>query len=323
MTVIQLEDTDAGAVESAIRSERRGLGDLIPGMALTLVVVTDEEHQAEALSAANYSAGKHPCRILVMIPRPGRGRARLDAQVSIGEPGDPAENVVLRLSGALASHGASVILPLLLPDTPVVAWWPADSPECPAEDEIGRLAERRITDAAEAARPAEALRQRAVSYHPGDTDLSWTRATGWRSLLASCLDGPFAQITEAAVSSQPSSPTGTALAAWLRARLGVPVTLRKSRGPGITKVSISTEAGEISISRPDGCTATLRRPGQLNRAVPLRIRRLRDVLTEEIHRLGADEVYEEMLRFLDAPPDQVASGEHADEPSAEGSSGGA
>jgi len=36
-----------------------------------------------------------------------------------------ARVVALHLHGELADHASSVVLPFLLPDTPVVAWWPS------------------------------------------------------------------------------------------------------------------------------------------------------------------------------------------------------
>ena len=44
-----------------------------------------------------------------------------------------------------AEHAASVVTPFLLPDTPVVAWWPDAAPAAPAEDPLGRLALRRLS----------------------------------------------------------------------------------------------------------------------------------------------------------------------------------
>ena len=34
------------------------------------------------------------------------------------------ETVILRLYGEIVDHAQSVVLPLLLPDAPVVVWWP-------------------------------------------------------------------------------------------------------------------------------------------------------------------------------------------------------
>ena len=93
---------------------------------------------------------------------------------------------MLRLYGPLVDHGASVVVPLLLADAPVVAWWPGEAPEVPAEDPIGMLAERRITDAASAKRPIAQLAKRARllparRHRPGlDPDHPVARAAGLR-----------------------------------------------------------------------------------------------------------------------------------------------
>ena len=63
------------------------------------------------------------------------------------------EVVVLRLSGPLAGHSSSVVVPFLLPDIPVVAWWPDIAPAVPAQDPLGQLAIRRITDATNGVEP--------------------------------------------------------------------------------------------------------------------------------------------------------------------------
>ena len=72
-------------------------------------------------------------------------------------------------------------MPLLAPDVPVVTWWHGAPPERIAHDPLGVVADRRITDIAQAADPVAALRQRAEDYAPGDTDLAWTRTTPWRA----------------------------------------------------------------------------------------------------------------------------------------------
>ena len=142
---------------------------------------------------------------------------------------------MLRLHGELAKHADSVVLPLLLPDTPVVVWWPSKAPPVPGEDQLGALAQRRITDAAAAPQPMRALHQRAESYRPGDTDLAWTRLTPWRALLAAALDQlPGSEVTAAAVEAERGNPSADVLASWLGGRLDVEVTRRESRGPGIT-----------------------------------------------------------------------------------------
>lgn len=296
--MIRLDDTTGNAVASAIAKERMRQGSSTTGMVLTLLVMASEDTQADAVAAASAAAREHPMRILVFIPRKGRERHRLDAEISVGGDQGPGEIAVLRLRGQLAAHAGSVAIPLLLPDTPVVAWWPGAAPEELADDPIGRHAIRRITDAQSASRPQRFLDLRRMGYQPGDTDLAWTRVTPWRSMLASALDQPTPPVTGGTVTCERGNASGPLLASWLHARLGVPVTLRHSRAPGISSVSLTTTDGDISLSRPDGRKATLTRPGQVSATVALARRTLAELMAEELRRLDPDEVYAEALEAL-------------------------
>jgi glucose-6-phosphate dehydrogenase assembly protein OpcA len=192
-------------------------------------------------------------------------------------------------------HADSVVMPLLVPDTPVVTWWPRGGPAVPSGDPLGLLAQRRVTDAASAREPARALAGLALGYRPGDTDLSWTRASTWRSVLAATLDQPHGEISGGSVAAEPGNPTADLLAAWLGSRLGAPFSRDESGGPGITEVRFVTSEGHITITRPDGRTATLSRPDQPERRVALHRRDTADLLAEELRRLNPDEVYGETL----------------------------
>ena len=63
-----------------------------------------------------------------------------------------------------------------------------------------------------------ALRARAENYLAGDTDLSWTRLTPWRALLAASLDQYPARIKAVLVEAERSNPSADLLAAWLLLR---------------------------------------------------------------------------------------------------------
>lgn len=292
---IRLERTTAGEIVRTINEERHRIGATATGMVLTLIIVTDEENQSDATRAASYSAMEHPCRIITLIPRPGRVEPQLDANIDVGDALGPGETVRLRLRGDLAEHGASVALPLLLPDTPVVVWWPTAAPGVPSEDPIGSMARRRITDAAASRHPMHELLERQHGYVAGDTDLAWTRTTVWRSMLAAALDQPFQQITHVDVSCERSNPSGALLQAWLHNCLRVPVEMHRSQGPGITGVVIHTQGGPIELTRPDGRTGRLSRPGATSHDVPLPRRDLRDLIGEELRRLDPDDTYAEAL----------------------------
>jgi glucose-6-phosphate dehydrogenase assembly protein OpcA len=237
-------------------------------------------------------------RILTLIPKPGKVPARLDAQISVGGDQGPGEVAELRLRGELANYANSVAVPLLLPDTPVVAFWPGECPAVPAEDHIGRHAQRRISDAAGVADPIAALRARSLGYRPGDTDLTWARLTPWRSVLASALDQQPLTIERASIWAESENPSAVLLRAWLGMCLQVPVTLIESEGPGITGVSLHAAAGDISVSRPDGINAVLSRPGVPDSPIALRRRDYAALVSEELRRLDPDEVYGRVITGL-------------------------
>lgn len=309
---VRLDDTTAGAVALAIDQERFRQGSSAVGRVLTLVIVAEESSQSDAVVAAATAAREHPSRILVAIPRPGRGPARLDAVVAVGGSEGLGELVELRMRGPLSHHVASVVLPLLVPDAPVVVWWPGTPPAVPSEDPVGRLAQRRITDAAASARPLKELAARQEGYAAGDTDLSWTRLTPWRSLIAASLDLPHDPITGVSIGVQRANPSGPLLASWLHRCLGVPVALRATRGPGVTSVALHTEHGDISVSRPDGRVARLSRPGMPDREAALPRRSPEGLIAEEMRRLDPDEIYGECLAGLTevepVPPARAAGG---------------
>src|SRR3954454_16796351 len=210
------------------------------GLALTLVVVTDQRSAEEAEKAATAAAAAHPCRLLMVIRRHvDAPDPRLDAEVLIGGRLGPGEAVVMRMYGRLALHAESVTLPLLAPDAPVVTWWHDAPPDKIAFDPLGVFAGRRITDVSRCPDPLAALQQRAEDYAPGDTHLAWTRTTSWRSLGAAAFDStagkpvacasPAGEQASATVHG-PKTPPSALLVGWLRSRLGIDVELNEVRG---------------------------------------------------------------------------------------------
>lgn len=294
--VITLEGTNSSKISSALLRARRSAGSPAMGMVLTLIIVCDEEGYEKALSASSQASREHPSRILLVVTASGR-EASLDAEVRIGE-GTPGEVVVIRMRGAISQHPASVIRPLLLPDSPVVIWWPGKCPTNPATDELAQLAVRRITDAMGTSRPMAALRARADNYTPGDTDLAWTRLTPWRALLAASLDQYPAKVRAVKVEAERGNASAELLAAWLESRLKVEVTHSVNNGPGITAVRMTTAAGDIAITRPDGLLASYTVPGQPNRLVALKRREVSDLIAEELRRMDDDDIFEQTVKFL-------------------------
>ncbi|WP_405788474.1 glucose-6-phosphate dehydrogenase assembly protein OpcA [Streptomyces sp. NBC_00029] len=299
---IDLTETNSSKINAAMVQARRDIGTPAIGMVLTLVIVTDEENAYDALKSANDASHEHPSRIVVVIKRASRSPrsrrdARLDAEVRVGADSGSGETVVLRLHGELVDHAQSVVLPLLLPDAPVVVWWPDGAPADLAGDPLGALGQRRITDTYSCEDPIRALGGRAAAYAPGDTDLSWTRITPWRSMLAAALDQQALSVVSATVEGEDENPSCELLAMWLADRLQVPVRRTLSSGPGLTAVRLSTKDGDIVLDRADGALATLCMPGQPDRAVALKRRDTAELLAEELRRLDPDNTYEASVKF--------------------------
>jgi glucose-6-phosphate dehydrogenase assembly protein OpcA len=206
----------------------------------------------------------------------------------------------MRMYGRLGLHAESVVLPLLAPDAPVVTWWHGVPPEEIATDALGVLANRRVTDCAQAPDPSVALIQRANDFVIGDTDLTWTRCTPWRSLLASALDGVEGTPVSASVAAEAGNASATLLTGWLASRLGVEAEHDTSGGPGITAAEITLRRPEgsdyvVRVERPDGMSATLHRGDEEPRVLPLPRRELGDLLAEELRRMDPDAVYADSL----------------------------
>lgn len=297
--ILDLPDTNTGAINKKIVALREEGGAITLGRVLTLVIAPDTEAVLEdSIEAANAASREHPCRVIVVIPGDRlTTEARLDAQLRVGSDAGANEVVVLRLSGPLANHASSVVTPFLLPDTPVVTWWPELAPAVPAQDPLGRLAIRRITDATNSIDALACIKSRLAGYTAGDTDLAWSRITYWRALLTAAVDqAPHEPITSVAVSGLKDEPALDVLAGWLAARLDCPVT----RSVGDLKVELTRASETITLTRPqDGVTATLTRTGKPEAQIPLARRESRDCLAEDMRRLDSDEIYFEALQGID------------------------
>jgi glucose-6-phosphate dehydrogenase assembly protein OpcA len=252
----------------------------------------------ESIDAANAASQEHPSRVIAVTSgHTDATEPHLDAQLRVGGDSSAGEVVVLRLSGPLAEHRSSVVVPFLLPDIPVVVWWPCEAPAAPAQDPLGQLALRRITDATNGKHPLAAIKSRLSGYTPGDTDLAWSRITYWRALLASAIDQPpHEPIASALVSGLETEPALDVLAGWLATRIDGPVR----RAVGDLKVELVRNSETVTLSRPqDGLTATLSRTAKPDALVPLPRRETRECLAEDLRRLDADAIYASALEGID------------------------
>ena len=319
--IVDLPDTTTSKISKTLVKIREEGGAVALGRVLTLVISTKLGEEEEAIEAANDASREHPMRVIVVSTGEDdlgdHHNARVDAQIRVGGDAGASEVVVVRAYGDAARDQESLVTGLLLPDAPVVAWWPGVAPTVVSQSPIGRIAQRRITDAASSSNPREALSALSDSYAPGDTDFAWTRITLWRAQLAAVLDQPpYETVTAAEVHGSADSPSSALLAAWLQLQLKVPVTLSsKSHGSsGIQGVKLIRESGAVELERALSNVATLVQPNQPVHDLSLPRRSMRDCLAEELRGLDPDSLFGEViqkgLRDLDSST-HVASREAA------------
>ena len=302
--IVDLPDTTTSAISKSLVKIREENGVVALGRVLTLVIATPLGDEEEAIGAANDASREHPMRVIVLSKHPdGRQReaARLDAEIRVGGDAGASEVIVLRAYGDTAADEEGLVTSLLLPDAPVVVWWPQNHPQSPRNSPLGRIAQRRITDAAAAPNPLEALESLGRNYSPGDTDFAWTRLTLWRAQLAAVLDQPpYEPVTGVHVSGSSDSPSTELLAAWLQRQLEVPVTLDITDPvdgiSGIHGVRLERASGAIVLERLVPNVATLTQPEQPDHDISLPRRSLRDCLAEELRRLDPDDLFGEVVQ---------------------------
>ena len=295
--MIDLPNTTTSKVAKKLLSSRRTHGVVALSRVLTLVVITREGFAEGAIEAANLASREHPCRIIVVVRGSAQGENRLDVQIRVGGDAGASEVIVMRTHGPDMEADEALISALLLPDAPIVAWWPHGVPADPYNTPLGKIAHRRITDSGEMEDPTAALFSRIATYRAGDTDLAWTRLTLWRAQLASILDLIGTEgLTGITVKGSENSPSTTLLAAWLTMCLEVPVTIAadKSTG-GLSSVRLSREGGDVELSRPSGAVAHLYLPGTAPQRISLPRRSVAESLAEEMRRLDADDVFGEVI----------------------------
>jgi len=295
--IIDLPQTTTSVVAKRLVKLRDEGGVTALSRVLTLVILTVPDDVEEAVAAANEASREHPCRIIVIADPQDAQASGLDAEIRVGGDAGASEVVVLRPSAEIAAHVDTLVIPLLLSDAPIVAWWTGAVPESPATHPIGRMAQSRITDTLNTPDPRKTLESLRAHHDSADTDLAWTRTTIWRGLLAATLElPPYEPVHSAVVEGDADHPSLDLLAGWLAQFLKCPVEIvRVPEAQAVTRVVLSRKSGDIVIARPSGATATLDQPGQPQHRISLPVRPLRECLAEELRRLDPDVIYGEVL----------------------------
>ncbi|WP_422117469.1 6-phosphogluconolactonase [Brachybacterium sp. UNK5269] len=299
--ITTLTDTTTSAIDKTMIEMRETFGENTIGRVLTLIIISAGDLEAP-LEAAISASREHPARVIVVDADPEAETAGLDAEIRVGRDAGSGEIVILHARGDNLSTLDTLVMALLLPDAPIVTWWPGSAPSSPIHDVLGSMSQRRITDAAACRNPLGTLKRLRRGYANGDSDLAWSRLTRWRGLLASAYEvPPVAVPRRVQVTGSPENPSVVLMAAWLEHTLGVEPEIlapedADAPSNGIHGVRLVREDGDIELTRVDDESILLKLPGDdTEQHVTMPRRTLDELLAEELRRLDPDEVYGEVL----------------------------
>jgi glucose-6-phosphate dehydrogenase assembly protein OpcA len=298
--IVDLPNTTVSNISKSLVQIREQGGAVALGRVLTLVIQTDSENAETAIAAANAASREHPSRIIVLIDRAEGAEPKLNAEIRVGGDAGASEVVILRPVGEAASYPQSLVTGLLLPDAPVVAWWPNAAPEKVSESPIGKIATRRITDALSQSDPKAFLKGLSQTYAAGDSDFSWTRLTLWRAQFAALLDQPpYEEIKSVEVVGDMENPSVLLLGAWFRQQLGCRVVMEHRPDSvgvkAVYMVRLVRDGSSIEILRDQSNIAVLSQTNQPPKELSLPVRSLRDCLAEDLRRLDPDLAFEKVI----------------------------
>jgi len=237
---------------------------------LNLIVVTRGDQAADrATETIARLTTRHPHRAIVVNAIPHLPADQLDvwvqAHCQLPQPGRArvcGEQITIEARGPALDRVPNTILPLLVPEVPVMLWWMRGEPfDDPRFARFADMVDRMIVDSATFGQPEASLARMAALLESGIriSDLSWSRLTPWRELTAQFFDAPsqvahLAELTQVTVSyeAQPGADDRSQallLVGWLATRLGW-----RAAGPAKRRDAITTlpmrraDTSEVIIS---------------------------------------------------------------------------
>jgi glucose-6-phosphate dehydrogenase assembly protein OpcA len=292
--------------------QQSGSGGILRACALTLVVTAEDEQDAENVRRLlGILMHDHPSRAVIVRNSTAPGQ-ELEARV-FAECWKPfgsaqqicSEGVEITSLASQLSDVAGLLVPLRVPDLPLVLW--CRGPRAFTRgvfEPLYSLADKIVVDSApspDAKAALDFLRGlRATGYRVGD--LHWTRLTGWREILASLFDqaalkpGDISEVRIEHGGEQPST-CARYFAAWIgtalpRARLSLQT--QPGRG-GVRSLTLSGSTGTITLTHIGPSVVEVNGLGRSYRCT-LPPTDEASLMSEELKILGTDLVYERVLQ---------------------------
>ena len=283
-------------------------GGVLRACAMTLVVAAEDASDAgRARQTVGVLMHNHPSRAVIVRP----GSDALDARI-FAECWKPfgksqqicSEGIEITAGQSGFSDVAKFLVPLRVPDLPVVLWCRGAAALEPGPLEpLFPLADKIIFDSSGATDSDSALQflRRLRARGKRVADLHWTRLTGWREVLAHLVDDgamdPEEVKTAKIVFGGPSVTTcARYFAAWIRSVLpGVRVTIEHGDGPpGLRSVMLVGASDSLTLALGSDHGIQVSGCGRQYRSL-LPSTSEEALMSEELSILGMDPVYERAL----------------------------
>lgn len=282
-------------------------GGVLRACGMTLVVATDASADMEDLRhLIGVLMHNHPARAIVLKLD---GKAGLNATVfsqcwmPFGKHQQIcAEGVEITAGFSELTDVAQLLLPLIVSDLPAVLW--CRGPRIFSDHGFAPLlpmVQKIIVDSTTVSDPYAAVAAVRDLRKQGRlvADLSWTKLTGLRELMASLFDeGTAANIESARIFYGGDAPTVSALyfTSWMeRALPAARVTLER-RGEGTRSIRSIVLTGdcEVTLTRPDKATMEVHCHGRVRRSSLVLVSE-ETLMNEELSILGPDPVFDKVL----------------------------
>ncbi len=223
---------EMGDLWVSLGKQNEGDGGVLRACSMTLVVAAEESDDTQAIGETVAALmPEHPSRAIVIRFR-AEDRHSLAARV-FAQCWMPfghrqqicCEQIEITASDAALPDVAAVLVPLKVPDLPVMLW--CRSPRIfrlKAFPQLSSIAQKLVLDSAAFDDQASALKEMRDAVAAGHplADLSWTRLTRWRELIAQIFENRaqltnLPRVSEILISHRGRSVPTTALylAAWL------------------------------------------------------------------------------------------------------------
>lgn len=294
---------------SQLGREQQSSGGVLRACAMTLLVVAEDEADAERVrQTLGVLMHDHPSRAIVLKAAAG---AELDARV-FAECWMPfgshrqicAEGIEITADSAHLNQVPHLVLPLIVPDLPVVLWCRGNRPfASEGFDALLPLAEKTIFDSAgvgdshAAIEILKELRARGRRV----ADLAWARLTGWREAVAHVFDDslvPASSVNSVNITHGAAASTSVLyFATWVeRAIPSAQVTLQSASGdPGLQSVTLSGGSAEIAIRLADASSVEIRAGERSSRSL-LPPATDDALMREELGIVGPDFAFDSILK---------------------------